>query len=119
MKRIEKMSDPILHCSCCGCLIRDNERENTYYGLNPYPCDNGFGMCVRCGGDKKVSIEIAEKDEAAFRRRIGWASEAFFNTRIKVLEKKLSPESRRKFMAMSFQQQVAVISRLIEKGVMI
>lgn len=100
----------IITCGCCGRGLQNNAEENTHYGQVPYPDDNGFGMCVECGGDKK---------SADFRKRLGWAGETFFDARISVLKKKLNQDNSAKFAAMSYEKQVVIIARLIEKGAMI
>jgi hypothetical protein len=76
-------------------------------------------MCVECGGDKTIPIEEANKDEKALRKKMGWASDTFFDARVDILREKLSPESAEKFMALPYRKKVYVITKMIEKGLMI
>ena len=53
-----------LLCSCCGHMLRDTAAENCSHGAVPYPFDQGYGMCRRCGGDP--TGPIAEAINKAF-----------------------------------------------------
>lgn len=103
-----------LACSCCGKGIRDTPEENTDHGEHPNPHDVGFGMCVECGGDKREK----GTSEAAVRKRLGWAGEVFYDARIEILGKKLTGANLEKLNAMTYAQKVAIIARMIERGVM-
>jgi hypothetical protein len=35
-------------CGDCGNPIPDTEEHNVFYGMNPYPCDDGYGLCFPC-----------------------------------------------------------------------
>lgn len=83
-------------CSCCGASIRNTADENVSFGEEPYPHDHGYGMC----------------------KRIGWASECFFDARIKVLQEKLSPENVEKFNRMSYAKKIDVVTGMVRKGLM-
>lgn len=100
----------IITCGCCGRGLHNNAGENTHFGIIPYPDDEGYGMCVECGGDKK------SKD---FRKRLGWAGEAFYDARVEVLRNNLSPENKAKFESMTYERKVVIIVKLIERGSMI
>jgi hypothetical protein len=97
-------------CGCCGHLLRNTAQENAHFGQQPYPDDEGYGMCMECGG---------EKGSPELKKRLGWAGCMFFDARIEVLKPALNPENLAKFEAMSYERKVAVITRLIEKGAMI
>jgi len=101
-----------VRCSCCGNDIPDTPEDNTEHGTGAN--DVGFGMCVECGGDKRETGTT----EAAVRKRLGWAGEVFYDARIKILEEKLTGASLEKLHAMSYAQKVAIVARLIERGVM-
>lgn len=109
-------------CSCCGASIRNDAENNVSFGEVPYPDDTGMGMCVQCGGDKSIQT-LDGNDESLtveqIKRKIGWASVCFFETRFEILEKKLSPENAAKFKAMTYARKIQVVTRLIEKGTMI
>lgn len=100
-------------CSCCGALIGDNADENVNFGTGHD--DVGMGACVECFGDKRV----AGDDEPAVRKRLGWAGEAFYDARIKMLKEKLSPENSAKFSAMTYAKQVCLVARMVERGAII
>lgn len=104
---------PYVTCSCCGTGIRDNPEENVEHGTGAN--DEGFGLCVKCGGDKTSTGD----DEAAVRKRIGWAGEAFFDARIAKLMESLSPENVEKFSRMTYAKKVSVVTKLVEKGAML
>jgi hypothetical protein len=95
-------------CSCCGELIRNSPEENNDFGQNSY--DEGFGMCFRCGGDP---------NSEDFRTRLGWGGQLFFDARIKEVREWLNPKNRAKFDVMDYELQVALVSRLIGRGIMI
>lgn len=106
--------DPeILECSCCGCGVRDTPDENVSHGTGQH--DVGYGMCTRCGGDKRAT----GLTEAAVRRRIGWAGEAFYDMRIAMLLAKLSEANRAKFESMSYIRRIDVVQKLILKGTIV
>jgi hypothetical protein len=106
-----------LICTCCGRGLEDTPEQNVAHGETPYPYDTGFGMCVECGGDKTIPFDA--KDEKALRKRMGWASTMFFDARIDILREKLNPENLERFEALPYAKKVAVITRMVEKGVMI
>jgi hypothetical protein len=99
-----------ISCYCCGHLLRNNAKENIHYGESPYPDDEGFGLCVECGGDKNTSD---------IHKRLGWAGRTFYDARIEVLSNNLSPENKAKFEALSYERKLYIIARLIELGKMI
>ena len=80
------------------------------FGLEPYPHDQGFGMCFECGGDP---------DSDDILTRLGWAGRTFFETRMSIVRVHLKPEKRAKFDAMDYERKVAFISRCIERGLLI
>lgn len=107
------MSYP-LDCSCCGAGILAPE-ENTDHGKEPYPHDDGQGMCRECGGDDRETGTT----EAAARRRLGWAACTFAEARFDVVRNGLNATNRARFEAMSFAQKVAIVYGLVERGVII
>jgi len=97
-------------CGCCGKMIRNTPEENVDYNVSPYPHDKGYGMCKECGGDKNA------KD---IRKRLGAAACTFYDTRISLIRKNLSPEKREKFDKYTYEEKVYFVTRAIEKGLMI
>jgi len=109
-----------LSCTCCGKGVRDNAAENVSFGEQPYPHDTGIGMCRECGGDDRVKATSKKPlSEKAVRKRIGWASETFYDARIDVVAKRLSGAHAEKFKAMSYVQKIAIVQGLVEKGVIV
>lgn len=109
------METELVTCSCCGNTIVNNAEENVVHGERPYPDDEGFGMCVRCGGDKKAEGE----DEAAVKLRIGWAAQVFFESRFEVVTTRLSPVNAAKFSKMSYAEKIGVVEKLVTRGAII
>jgi len=102
-------------CACCGKLIPDTAEENVDHDVHPSPHDIGFGSCVECFGDRRVTAD----DEASIRKRLGWAGQAFYDARIKTLPTQLSPANAANFATMSFAKKVRIIAGLVERGVII
>ena len=109
-----EISSVWLTCTCCGSGIRDTPDENVSHNEQPNPHDVGYGLCVPCGGDKK-SRGLSER---ATRKRIGWAGEVFFDARIKLLLEKLNEKNAEEFRRRSYASKVAMVTQLIEKGVL-
>lgn len=42
------LTAPIVTCGCCGDLIPDLPEFNVFHGIEPYPADEGFGLCAPC-----------------------------------------------------------------------
>ena len=109
-----------VRCSCCGKDIPDDDEHNTDHGADPNPHDVGFGMCVDCGGDKRVTPTVGKKlTDAQVKRKLGWAGRMFYEARFDVLEKQLRPELAEKFRAMSYAKKMLIVAGMIEKGHMI
>lgn len=108
-------SDGWVRCSCCGSDIPDDAEHNVDFGTVPNPHDNGFGMCVECGGDKKAEGHT----EADVKRRLGWAGRTFYEARFEVLAKNLNPNNAAKFAALPYAKKVVIVAQLVEKGAMI
>jgi hypothetical protein len=107
----------VLICSCCG--IGVTATENTVRDEVPYPFDEGFGMCVPCGGDE--SIEMT--DEESVRKRLGWAKQVFFQNRFDIVREQFvlgdpKKEQVKKWDSISYIKKCAFISELLEKGVL-
>ena len=106
-----KFEQPVyVTCSCCGKLIEDSTDQNASFGMEPYPHDQGLGMCFACGGDP-------HSDD--FHTRLGWAGRKFFETRMSIVRERLKPEKRTKFDALDYERKVAFIGRRIERGLLI
>src|SRR6202162_4064970 len=104
-----KFEHPVyLDCSCCGKLIENSTDQNASFGLEPYPHDQGFGMCFDCGGDPQ-SDDI--------RTQLGWAGRTFFETRMSIVREHLNPENRAKFDAMNYERKVAFIGRVFHETI--
>ena len=113
----------LLTCSCCGRGITHNEHENADYGKVPYPDDQGFGLCLRCGGDKR-SRKIEDGDtpeviERKARKRLGWAACGFYDARIELLFSRLAEKNRARFEAMTYPERVNIVIGLVQRGVII
>lgn len=100
----------VVICSCCGRTIPDDPQHNVDHGTQPSPHDEGFGMCKECGGDAEAT---------GIRKRLGWATCAFYDARIKLIMEILSPEKRKKFAALPYERKAAWISEAVERGFMI
>jgi hypothetical protein len=111
--------DAWVKCSCCGALIENDPDHNVYLHEpdgSPYPSDDGFGMCIPCGGDPKA--DRSDTSEANLRKRLGWGMQCFYDTRIETLEKSLNEKNAAKFKAMPYGEKVAFIMAAIEDGIM-
>jgi hypothetical protein len=95
------MSTDDVFCSCCGKDIADTPKENVWHGVVPYPGDAGTGFCRSCGGD------------------LGFAACCFVDARIPVLEQALNPENKRRFLAMTYEEQARIIFKLVERGLLV
>ena len=100
----------ILTCTCCGGGVPDTAEHNVSHGDRPYPHDKDVGLCRDCGGDPEAKT---------VRKRMGWAAVTFFDARIAILYERLSEKNRAHFKTMTYAQKVGVITRLVEKGVMV
>jgi NAD-dependent SIR2 family protein deacetylase len=114
-------TDELVRCSCCGEDIPDDDEHNVDHGVVPNPHDEGFGMCVACGGDKRAgdSKPARELTESQLKKRIGWAGQMFYETRFEILEKNLTGSSLEKFRAMTYARKMTIVAKMIEKGLMI
>jgi len=110
-----------LTCTCCGSGVRDTPDENASHGESPYPHDNGFGLCVECGGDKSAGAGKPARDltDAEVKKRLGWQGTIFYEARIAVVRERLNDANRAKFDAMTYGKKVVVVAGLVEKGVLI
>lgn len=108
-----------VRCSCCGTDVPDDEEHNTDHGVVPNPHDVGFGMCVECGGDKRAGKDEKPMTESAFKRRIGWAGQMFYEARFDVIEKNLRPDLAAKFRAMTYSKKCSIVAGMVEKGYII
>lgn len=115
----------ILVCTCCGSSLRNTPEENVSYGVEPYPHDEGFGACRECFGEAaspELQLQPSDTPDAAekkARRRMGWAAQCFYDSRIETVLKSLNEVNRAKFVAMSYVQKCNIIAGLVEKGVLI
>ncbi|MBU1082551.1 MAG: hypothetical protein KKB59_18840 [Spirochaetes bacterium] len=99
----------LLSCSCCGAGIRDIEAENAHFGIEPYPDDYGFGMCLGCGGDKKAK---------SFKKLLGWGMCAFFEARFKVIRDALNDVNREKWDKCTYEKRCGMVKWSLEKGIL-
>lgn len=104
------MSGDDVFCSCCGKDIADTPRENVWHGIVPYPGDVGTGFCRSCGGDPEAKNP---------RARLGFAVCCFVDARLPVLEQALNPKNRRRFLAMTYEEQARIIFKLVERGLLV
>ena len=117
MKKKGTMEEALLlTCGCCGKGIYDT-KDNIHFGMTPYPDDIGFGMCRECGGDDSITNEEAIKDEKAFKKKLGWGGQAFFESRFDIVQRALT--DKEKWKKLPYRKKVAVITQFIEKGFMI
>ena len=113
---METVEAQILVCGCCGAYLRDTPEENTHHGIEPYPDDNGFGMCRGCGGTGEFGdCEDAEQ----VKKAQGSAQAMFYEARIESLPKRLNEANAARFLGLPYWKQCIVINRLIESGSMI
>lgn len=55
----------IIICGDCGDLMFDTPLHNVIYWTNPYLCDDGYGLCVRCAEsmDEAIDRELAGRQQ--------------------------------------------------------
>lgn len=106
------MSTRYLICEQCGSLIADTEDENFVFGEEPYPFDDGLGLCFKCADfnakkDKKDAylsrlgkIKRVLSDRTA-RKIDGMLVDVFTASAIIAVYESLSEENQRKFASMS------------------
>jgi len=109
----------VITCGCCGKGIHDNKEENVHFGMVPYPDDVGFGMCKECGGDDSITDKEAAEDEEAFKKKLGWGGQMFFEHRFDIARKALSPEKQEHWDTLPYRKKVAFIAKAVENGWMI
>ena len=106
-----------VRCSCCGRDVLNTTEHNVALHKpdgDPYPDDDGYGMCVGCGGDPTAdSKDLSEKN---IRKRLGFGGECFYDTRIEHLGKALNAENSARFKALPFYKQVALVASAVEEG---
>lgn len=103
-------------------MIRHNEIENVSFNEQPYPHDEDYGMCVECGGNKNVILKSKDSKkvkERKKRNKLGWAASTFFEARFGILRSQLSANNQAKFDALSYENKIAIIAQMIEKGYII
>ena len=100
----------ILNCTCCGEGVRHTPEDNCAFGKSPYPYDNGYGMCRKCGGDPKAED---------LKGRLGWAYVTFLEARFDICYKKLNPESKEKWDKASWVGKASHVIEQVKKGAMI
>ncbi len=105
----------MLTCSCCGSGLRNTPEENTVFNETPYPYDDGFGMCVRCGGDRTVPFAM---DEESIKKRLGWAACMFYEARFSVLRNALNPANQAKWDTLSYGKKVVLVIKALEEGML-
>lgn len=102
-------------CSCCGEYVPDTPEANVHYGQVPYPDDIGFGLCRRCGGDSTVEVKDP-RDEAAIKRRLGWAATTFYEARFDTIRNALNEKNRAKWDGCSYTMKVQMVIKAVENG---
>jgi hypothetical protein len=109
-------------CACCGRYVENTPEHNvSLHGEDgsPYPCDDGYGECIPCGGDPHMGVPDDWPSEAQTRRKLGWGMSCFVDARIPLVRNALSKaENRAKFDAMTYAQKVNVVTHMVGKGVM-
>jgi hypothetical protein len=100
-------------CSCCGKYIADTPEENLDFETRGQ--DAGYGHCRECFGEPTVK----GTDEAAVKKRLGWAGQIFYESRFDTVRKALNPENQSKWDKCSYAKKVLLIGQMIEKGQMI
>ena len=104
------MTALFLTCSCCGNGLGNNAKENVAFGQEPYPFDEGFGMCRDCGGDPEGDT---------IRKKMGWATATFCEARFNVLRSRLNEKNRTKFDACSYEKKCLLILSAVEDGYLV
>lgn len=102
----------VLSCSCCGKGIRND--ENVDRDAIPYPHDQGFGMCVDCGGDKEADTTTDE----GLKQALGWAGRTFYEARFPVIRDGLNEGNKKKWDGLSYRKKVLLVGRMLEKGIL-
>jgi hypothetical protein len=81
------------------------------------------GMCRPCGGDpttpEPTPKDSAEQRKAKTRKRNGWGLTTLLETRIPIIAQALNPENRAKFEALSYEEQLKVVEKLMRRGAII
>ena len=104
---------------------RNTVEDNVCFGQVPYPQDLGFAQCRSCFGEaESPQLQLQEHDSKPTRRwktrkKLGWAGQAFFDTRIQLLKMKLSDKNAERFASMTYDRQCTIVGKMIEKGLMI
>lgn len=98
-------------CSCCGHGITDE--QNVDHRKIPYPHDEGFGMCIPCGGDSKADISTDE----GFKKRIGWGMQMFYEARFDLIRNNLNEKNKEKWDKLTYRKKCFIIIDFMEKGI--
>jgi hypothetical protein len=107
-------------CGCCGAMIHHTKEENVHYGREPYPDDNGFGMCRGCGGmqghpDKPEEYPDVNNEEEV-KEAMGWAACCFYETRFDTIRGALNEKNRKNWDGLSYLKKVRIVQMFLEDG---
>ena len=105
----------VLTCTCCGDLLHDTPEENVSHSCDPYPHDNGFGLCRECGGDPAADMTTDE----GVRKRMGWQMTTFCEARFDLICRNLNPTNQAKWDGLSYAKKCSVVLGLVREGVII
>jgi len=106
-------------CSCCGAYVENTPQHNvSLHGDagDSYPHDDGYGECTSCGGDPSVPYSD-DITEAQLRRRMGWGMTCFVDARIARLRETMNPANVARLDTMEYSGQVAIVLRMVERGI--
>ncbi|MDP2607247.1 MAG: hypothetical protein Q8S00_32320 [Deltaproteobacteria bacterium] len=109
-----------VRCTCCGIDVRNVPGENVYLNLpdgNSYPSDDGYGMCIACGGDP--SADVNDTSEANIRKRLGYGMIVFYNARIEIMERALNPENAALFKKLDYASKISLVIKAVEDGLIV
>ena len=99
-----------LTCSCCGTGL--SHEENVAKDKVPYPYDEGYGMCVSCGGDTTADTSTEE----GIKKRLGWGLQTFYEARFDLVRKNLNEKNREKWDKCTYAKKVYIVMDFLEKG---
>ena len=86
----------MLVCSCCGVMIQNTAEQNASFDENPYPHDEGFGICFPC---------------------VEWSVRTFFAPYRDQFRAKLNPKNQEKWDTMTRQQQESIICKAFDENI--
>lgn len=100
----------MLTCSCCGSGVTCD--DNVVKDQVPYPFDEGYGLCIECGGDDKADTSTLD----GFKRALGWQKCMFYEARFSVVRDALNEQNKQKWDKLSYAKKCHIVHDFVEKG---